>query len=99
MSRLSDYLELQTRDGRYESTGHFTIDVALQLEKLGLAQLSSDTHALLKLVQAVVGWGASDVQIAAGPDGVSVYGANVRDAEARADLERQTAGPIAPETA
>lgn len=77
MSSMDEFLDLQGRDGRLDSVGAFSIDQAAQLRKLQSAFLTDDTRALLKLVQALVGWGSDIIQISYCPQELSLYGSSV----------------------
>jgi hypothetical protein len=77
MSSIDEFLDLQGRDGHLDSVGAFSIDQGAQLRKLQSAFLSDDTKALLKLIQALVGWGSESIQIGHCPQELSLYGSSV----------------------
>lgn len=74
---MDEFLDLQGRDGRLDSVGAFSIDQAAQLRKLQSAFLTDDTKALLKLVQALVGWSCDSIQICYCAQELSLYGSSV----------------------
>ncbi len=63
LSELEQFLQEQVREGQTESSGVFTLAREKALEKLGAFQLPRPTAWVLKLVQAAVAGGASELVI------------------------------------
>lgn len=74
MSSIDEFLDLQSHQGIWDSQGSFTIDQTAQLRKMQAAFLKNDTQALLKLIQALVGWGSDSIQINHCSQELSIYG-------------------------
>lgn len=62
-NRLESYLEQCKIQGQFDSVGQITVDVQAQVQKLSKDLLLSNSHALLKIIQGLVGSGCSAIHI------------------------------------
>lgn len=62
-SELEDFLRSQIEEGAKDSSGHFTLSREKALEKLAAYQLQGGQSWVLKVIQAVVAAGASELSI------------------------------------
>lgn len=60
------YLDQLKGEGAFDSSGTFTVGEKVALEKLGAFQLPRDSAWVLKIVQAAVCWGASEIDVKQG---------------------------------
>ena len=72
MNDLNDYFDSLRREGRYDSSSRFTVDLAKIQQKLTAFQFADPGFYVLKVVQAAVAGGSNHVQVRVGSDVVTV---------------------------
>ncbi len=87
MSEIDEFLQLQSFEGRVDSQGSFTVDLQAQLTRLQGQFLAGDTQALLKLIQALVGWNALSIQIENCSQEFSVYASGITNNRSIENIE------------
>jgi hypothetical protein len=91
---LDAFLQAQSSEGRYFDTSTFTIDSVKALQKLGQYQLADSGLWLVKLVQAAVATGASQIEITFGHRTVCVGFQGPDDWQADSILETVLSGTL-----
>ncbi len=73
MGELDDYLAGTQAAGQRDSSGAFTLALAEAARKLGRHQLAGPAWALLKVIQAGVGWEATELALEESGDGLWLH--------------------------
>ena len=63
MPDIEQALQALRSDGRWESTGHFQIDMRLALEKMGRFGWPDPRFLVLKVIQGMVGLGCTEIDV------------------------------------
>lgn len=95
MAELEEFLELQSQQGEWDSTGQFSLDLAGQLARLRGHLLSDDTLALVKIVQAFCGWGSSEIHVNLVANELSVHASDLQEIPLDKGESGETGGVLA----
>lgn len=87
MSHLDELLQLKQGEGIFDSEGRMSLDLQSQLAALSSSMLGTDTQALLKIVQGLMGYRCRSVQILQCPSEMSIYAENIDQQECLAGLQ------------